>query len=198
MRFLEIKRVACATARRYVSVRRLTGRSPDLAAFAALGAFPANAATASVSVALRDMEHSSSYTASSRVCLKAVAEPVLLLVVANEVEALRGQFVVEVGVRQAWPFLTLCDNAPTPPRETRLYIGTTFRVGSSPQTFADGDTEPAVAQLLELNNRTVTDVAVGANNELRLVFDRDQSTLTVDAVPRDFTGEIWWLGAMRP
>ena len=57
---------------------------------------------------------------------------------ADEVEPLRGQFVVEVGLRQAWPFLTLCDNAPTPPRETRVYIGTTFHVDSSPQTFADG------------------------------------------------------------
>jgi len=117
--------------------------------------------------------------------------------VAEEVEALRGQFVVEVGVRQAWPFLTLCDNAQTPPRETRLYIGTTLRVGTSAQTFADGNPEPAVAQLLELNNRTVTDVAVSADNELRLVFDGGQSTLTVDAVPRPFTGDIWWLAPAR-
>ena len=116
----------------------------------------------------------------------------------DEVEDLRAQFVVEVGVRQAWPFLTLCDNAPTPPRETRLYIGTTFRVGSSPQTFADGDPGPAVAQLLELNNRTVTDVTVSAENELHLVFDGGQSTLTVDAVPRAFTGDVWWFGAVRP
>jgi hypothetical protein len=118
--------------------------------------------------------------------------------VAHEAKALRGQFVVEVGVRQAWPFLTLCDNASTPPRETRLYIGTTFRVGSSPPTFADGDPEPALARLLALNNMTVTDVAVRADNELRLVFDGGQSTLTVDAVPRDFTGDIWWLGVARP
>jgi hypothetical protein len=116
---------------------------------------------------------------------------------ADEVEALRAQFVVEVGVRQAWPFLTLCDNAHTPPRETRLYIGTTFRVGSSPLTFADGDPEPAVAKLLELNNRTVTAVAVGADKELRVVFDGGQSTLVVDAVPRDFTGDIWWLAPGR-
>ena len=118
---------------------------------------------------------------------------VVLPVMTDEVEALRAQFVVEVGVRQAWPFLTLCDNAPTPPRETRLYIGTTFRVGSSPRTFADGDPEPAVAELMELNNRTVTAVAIGADNELRLVFDGGQSTLVVDGAPRDVTGDIWWL-----
>jgi hypothetical protein len=116
----------------------------------------------------------------------------------DEVEALRGQFVVEVGVRQAWPFLVFCDNAPTSPRETRLYIGTTFRVGSSPQSFADGDPDPAVGQLLELNSRTVTDVAVGPGNELRLVFDGGQSTLTVDAIRRDCSNDIWWLAAVRP
>ena len=117
---------------------------------------------------------------------------------ADEVEALRTQFVVEVGVRQAWPFLTLCDNAHTPPRETRLYIGTTFRVGSSPLTFTEGDPDLAVAELLELNNRTVTAAAVGADQELRLVFDDGQSTLVVDAVPRDFTGgDIWWLAPGR-
>jgi hypothetical protein len=117
---------------------------------------------------------------------------------ADEVKALRGQFVVEVGVRQAWPFLTFCDNMPTPPTETRLYIGTSFCVGSSPQTFADGDPDPAVAQLLELNDRTVTDVVLGAGNELRLVFDDGSSTLVVDAERREFSGDIWWLAAVRP
>jgi hypothetical protein len=120
---------------------------------------------------------------------------VLLPVMADEVEALRTQFVVEVGVRQAWPFLTFCDNAHTPPRETRLYIDTTFRVGSSPRTFAEGDPEAAVAELLELNNRSVTAVAVDANGELRLVFDGGQSILVVDAAPQAFTGgDAWWLG----
>jgi hypothetical protein len=51
---------------------------------------------------------------------------------------------------------------------------------------------------LELNNRTVTAAAVGADQELRLVFDDGQSTLVVDAVPRDFTGgDIWWLAPGR-
>jgi hypothetical protein len=95
-----------------------------------------------------------------------VAASVFDRLVRDDVKALQGQFVVEIGVRQAWPFLTLCDNAPTPARETRLYIGTSFRAGSSPQTFADGDPHPAVAQLLQLNNRTVTDVALSADNEL--------------------------------
>jgi len=91
--------------------------------------------------------------------------------VSGEVEALRRQFVVEVGVRQAWPFLTFCEDGRTPPRETRLYIGTSFRLASAPPSFVDGDPDQAVAALLELNNRTVTDVAVNEENELCLVFD---------------------------
>ncbi len=46
----------------------------------------------------------------------------------DDVYALRGQFVVEVGVRLAWPFLTFCDDALPSPNETRLYIDTIFRV----------------------------------------------------------------------
>ena len=41
-------------------------------------------------------------------------------------------------MRQAWPFLTFCDNAAKSRRETQTYIGTTYRIGSSPETFADG------------------------------------------------------------
>jgi hypothetical protein len=33
-----------------------------------------------------------------------------------DVEQLIGSFVVEIGFRQAWPFLGLCDNRPTPCR----------------------------------------------------------------------------------
>jgi hypothetical protein len=47
---------------------------------------------------------------------------------------------------------------------------------------------------LELGNRTVTDVIVSADGRLCVVFDDDQSTLTVDAERRAFSGDIWWLG----
>jgi hypothetical protein len=115
--------------------------------------------------------------------------------VADEVEALRGQFVVEVGVRQAWPFLTFCDNERTPARETRLYIDSSFRLDSGAPSFVDGDPDPAVTALLDLNGLTVTDLAVSRHNELRLVFDDGQSTLIIDAAAREFTAQdIWWLG----
>jgi hypothetical protein len=127
-------------------------------------------------------------------CLEAAAKPVLLLLVADEVDALRGQFVVEVGVRQAWPFLTFCDNKLTPPLETRLYIHTTFHVGTGATVFGDGDPDAALAALLELNNRTVTDASVGDASELRLTFDHG-AVLSVDSEPSAFTShDIWWLG----
>lgn len=112
-----------------------------------------------------------------------------------DVHALRGQFVVEVGVRQAWPFLTLCDNGETPSTETRLYIDTRFHVGDGPTLFGDGDPDSALVALAELNNRTVTDVALGDGNELIVRFDYGERTLHVasEASPHT-TGDIWWLG----
>jgi len=74
---------------------------------------------------------------------------VVLPVVAVDVAALRGHFDVEIRVRQAWPFLAFCDNAQAPPRETRLYIDTAFRVGTSSEIFGNGDPDAAVAELLD-------------------------------------------------
>ena len=117
---------------------------------------------------------------------------------ADDVYALRGQFVVEFGVRQAWPFLTFCDNAKTPPDETRLYIDTIFRVGSGPTLFTAGDPDPAVEVLADLNSRTVTNVALGEGNELTITFDDGQQVLRVSSEASAFTtGEIWWLGHLQ-
>jgi hypothetical protein len=45
-----------------------------------------------------------------------------------DTDQIAGSFVVEVGFRQAWPFLGLCDNRPTPAQETRLYIDTSWTI----------------------------------------------------------------------
>lgn len=50
--------------------------------------------------------------------------------------ALRGCFVTEVGVRQAWPFLTFCDSNLNPAQERRLYIDTAFRIDDGQPTNA--------------------------------------------------------------
>ena len=45
-----------------------------------------------------------------------------------DVTELVGSFVVEIGIRQAWPFVGFCDNRPTRSRETRLYIDATWSI----------------------------------------------------------------------
>ena len=111
-------------------------------------------------------------------------------------ERLRGRFVVEVGARQAWPFITLCDVRSTPATEMRLYIDTEFRVEPGPAVFDDGDTERAVVALLDLNNRAVTDVRTGDSGDLTLVFDDGARTFVISGTPASFTTQaVWWLCA---
>ena len=95
----------------------------------------------------------------------------------NDVHALRGQFVVEFGVRQAWPFLTFCDTAKTPAVETRLYIDTSFRVGTGPTLFADGDPDPAVAALGGLEQPMGYGCDARDRNELTVTFDSGHQVL---------------------
>ena len=109
--------------------------------------------------------------------------------------ALQGRFVTEVGVRQAWPFLTFCDNGTAPANEVRLYIDTTFRIDAGPVAFGDGDPEPAAAALLDLIDRAVTDVQLATTNELIMTFDGGERVLVVAGESAHFTtGDIWWLG----
>ncbi|MEJ7786518.1 MAG: hypothetical protein WKF96_17080 [Solirubrobacteraceae bacterium] len=109
-----------------------------------------------------------------------------------EANDLQGAFVVEVGVRQAWPFLTFA--WPDRDAECRLYIDTTFRVDD--QDLADGDPGRAVSALLALSNEYVTEVVVGDNAELTLRFESSpRLVLVVAGTSADFTtGAIWWLG----
>jgi hypothetical protein len=109
-----------------------------------------------------------------------------------EANDLQGAFVVEVGVRQAWPFLTFA--WPDQDAEYRLYIDTTFRVDD--HDLADGDPERAASALLALNNTNVTEVVVGDDAELTLRFDSPVGgVLVVAGTTADFTtGDIWWLG----
>jgi hypothetical protein len=84
---------------------------------------------------------------------------------------LQGRFVAEVGLRQAWPFVAFCDSHPSATSEIRLYIDTTFRLEPGRRVFEDGDAERAAAELLDLSNRTLTDVQTKEANELLLSFD---------------------------
>jgi hypothetical protein len=95
-----------------------------------------------------------------------------------------GLFVVEVGERQAWPFVQFCDNSPTPPREVRLYIDTDFEVCHA--SGADTSTEG----LLALNMLAVTRVT--EDDGLRVTFDNGSELTVSDAARPTTVGDVWW------
>jgi hypothetical protein len=109
------------------------------------------------------------------------------------IEELRGRFVVEVGARQAWPFITLCDIRSTPATEVRLYIDTTFRLDPGLLVYDDGETNRAVGGLLDLNNRTVIDVETSDANDLTVQFDGGRILRIAGTGASFTTQDIWWL-----
>jgi hypothetical protein len=102
-------------------------------------------------------------------------------------ETLEGRFVVEVGVRQAWPFLTFSDPHSETAAEIRLYIDTEFRL-------EPGSHARATTALIDLHNMTVTDVEVQDDGGLVLRFDGDNRGLLVSGTAAHFTTQdTWWL-----
>lgn len=102
-----------------------------------------------------------------------------------------GCFVVEVGERQAWPFITFCDGTSTPSREARLYIDSSWHVRQ--QQILPPPPHPVDDwhSLLNLNNQTVERVDVSAGGDLEIQFV-DGPQLTVSGIPRaDTVGEPW-------
>lgn len=108
----------------------------------------------------------------------------------TEPRELVGTFVVEVGERQAWPFITFCDYATTPPREVRLYIDTGFSLDGEPEWPAAND--PAVIKLLPVNSLAVTAVELNGA-ELSLTFENDTLLVVSGAAAAWTTGDVWWL-----
>lgn len=116
----------------------------------------------------------------------------------HDPRSLVGFFVTEVGVRQAWPFVTFASNSGTTrPTEPRLYIDTACEViPPPPSVFGLEAEEPpfALPALLELLNLTVTVVTVADNAHLGLGFDGGV-TLRVSGTPSAWTThDVWWLG----
>lgn len=105
-------------------------------------------------------------------------------------------FVVEVGMRQAWPFVVFCDNRPTPPTETRLYIDAQWTINQTTDA-ADSDGTTWMTSALEINNSTVTNVLLDADHNLR-IETADGDSLTVSGEPaRTTVREPWWLAPTR-
>jgi hypothetical protein len=111
--------------------------------------------------------------------------------VGDHDEDLAGRFVAEVGIRQVWPFLTLC-NAGAGGDELRLYIDTEFEVKPGSGLVVDDDME-RLAALAGLLNLTVDRATVASDGELKLGF-ADGGVLAVSGVAASFTTHApWWV-----
>ena len=107
-----------------------------------------------------------------------------------DISELVGSFVVEIGVRQAWPFIGFCDNGPTRSRETRLYIDAPWSTGA----VADDDVEDDDRWLLaavRLNGANIVGAYVETDGTLKMETDQGH-TLAVAGEPTAGTvGEPW-------
>jgi hypothetical protein len=115
--------------------------------------------------------------------------------VAEEKPDLTGRFVTEVGLRQAWPFITLacCDAAGTD--EIRVFIDTTFAVGSRSVRNLN-DAGAILAAVAPLINLTVSAATIDDDDGLSIRFD-DGSMLQISGAPTASTiGPPWWTGTV--
>jgi hypothetical protein len=105
-----------------------------------------------------------------------------------------GSFVTEVGMRQAWLFLTLCDNTPETPVETRLFLDTSWSLDSDRFDLDADELESGLVALCRLVNRTLDHSAVLADGGLLLDFG-DDGRLEIDGNgTAATTHDVWWLG----
>jgi hypothetical protein len=116
-----------------------------------------------------------------------------------DVEQIAGSFVVEIGFRQAWPFLGFCDNRPTPAQETRLYIDASWTIEANLSTAGcanDDITWLTVATAL--NGTTIDTARVEDDGSLCLTTDSGIA-LVVSGEPEPQTvGEPWRLSGWHP
>lgn len=115
--------------------------------------------------------------------------------------ALVGYFVTEVGVRQAWPFVTFTTNdGDVTPAEVRLYLDTTCDVSPAPPfALAVPDDDPAAAlpALLTVLDRTVFAATVTGEGDLVVGFEGDVALRVSGHPSRWTTHDVWWLAAPR-
>ncbi|WP_040872151.1 hypothetical protein [Nocardia exalbida] len=113
--------------------------------------------------------------------------------------SLVGSFVTEIGIRQAWPYLTLaCNDDMAVPPEVRLYIGTDFTVQPPPPRPStrteDAEIRLWLLLLAEVLNLTVEAATIEPDSSLSLAFAGDV-TLTISGQGTEWTsGDIWWFG----
>ncbi|MFE5286257.1 hypothetical protein ACFRAQ_14935 [Nocardia sp. NPDC056611] len=112
---------------------------------------------------------------------------------------LRERFVVEIGIRQAWPYVTFADHRDeASPQEVRLYIDSSFTVMPGPAVpvpAEEDDEKLRLLRLAEVLNRTVHDVTVEDDGSLMVRF-HDNVRLRVSGHSQPWTAhDVWWLGS---
>lgn len=108
-----------------------------------------------------------------------------------EPEELIGSFVVEVGVRQAWPFLTFCDNRPTPETERRLYIESGIEVRPPTEITPYNSRSTQWQALFALAGLVVSSVDVGPDADLRIEFETGESLVVFGEQDAQASGPPW-------
>jgi hypothetical protein len=112
---------------------------------------------------------------------------------------LRERCVVEIGIRQAWPYVTFAnhhDEATIP--EVRLYIDSSFTVIPAPTdlgTGEEGDEQLWLLRLAEVLNLTVQDAAVDDNANLIVTFHGNVCLRVSGHGASWTTQDSWWLTA---
>lgn len=107
-----------------------------------------------------------------------------------------GYFVVEVGIRQAWPFVAFASHEEgADPAEVRLYIDSAFTVrptGSPPAGPEHDDIQRSLLRLAPVLNLTVREAAMGDDATLTLRLDGDLR-LQISGSPATWTThDVWW------
>ncbi|MGW4329337.1 hypothetical protein ACWEKR_26000 [Nocardia sp. NPDC004573] len=110
---------------------------------------------------------------------------------------LRERFVVEIGIRQAWPYVTFADNRDgASPREVRLYIDSSFTVMPDPAVVVSAESDDerlALLRLAEVLDLTVHDVTVDDDGSLMVSFHDNVRLRVSGHSPPWITHDVWWL-----
>ncbi|NES25971.1 hypothetical protein GCE86_26070 [Micromonospora terminaliae] len=107
-------------------------------------------------------------------------------------DELAGCVVVEVGERQAWPFITFADGGRGPSREARLYLDSRWQVRPPSESGEALPPSADVCGLLDLNSLTVERARVSEAGDLEIRFADGSGLIVSGAGAPDIAGEPWW------
>jgi hypothetical protein len=108
-----------------------------------------------------------------------------------EPDEIDGCFVVEVGERQAWPFVTFCDNRGASSREVRLYLDSSWALDTQDHASGSSYDAQTIVALLDLNNLTVERARVNDRGDLEISFAGGSRLIASGTATAETVGEPW-------